>query len=135
MQKQNSNSLEKNNPLKEKLFVYLKGLVKALIINGIIAGVFMIIGYFIFHSKFSTAAYSNALFLVAVFYMIYCYAVFQGDLNSRLDSSNLEMTSTRVGRNGSSQMIRDKFSRGESMVVIGSYTFATLGLAYLVGIL
>lgn len=135
MQKQNNNTIEKEFTLKNKIFTYFQGFVKAVVINCFVAGVLLAVSHFAFHSKYSTAAYSNAMFMIAVLYMIYCFTIFQGDLNSRVDSSNLELTSTRFGRSGSSQMIRDKFSRGESIMIIGSYTLATLGIAYLMAII
>lgn len=135
MKNKNDNSLEKKFTFKERLYTYLKGLVIATVINCSVGGVFLAVGHFAFHAELSFASYSNAMFMVAIIYMLYGNAVFQGDLNARLDSSNLEYTPIRFDKNGGIQSIRDKFSRGESIMIVGSYILVTLGISYLLAII
>lgn len=124
-----------SNATGSKLSRYFKNLGIVLGINCILAGIIMVIGHFLLKTEFSGGTFSNAMFAISVLYMLYCYGIFLGDINSRLDSSNLELSSTNFNGKKKSQRLTDGFSRTESIFAAASYMVATIGIAFLAALI
>ena len=135
MQEKKRDYKEMEPTLRSRVIFYFYKMALTAIISSAVAGLSLVLLHYGFGTVISTENFSDVLFAVAALYMIYCYALFKGDLSSKVDISNLEITSVKPGRLGRSRRMQDMYTRSTGILVSASYTMILLGLAYVAAIL
>lgn len=126
----------KEGTLKNKIINYFKGLVIVLGLNIILAAIITLIGTRYFNVEFSKEFFSNGMFMASLPIMLYCYALFNGEVSDHMvDESNYEYTPRNFDGKNNSQRLMDAFNRSEQMFIGGSYLIASLVAAYIVAVI